>query len=162
MTAQKSKLMKTTKNPNDEDWFANEGGRFEDAGDLNGAILEYSHGLSVFPMSARLFARRGRCYYLQKQHRLAIADFDKAIEIKSDAANTLFLRASSHEECGNLEMALRDYRMSVSFVKSADAFECIGLILKFRKELAAARHAFSEALDLDPENQRLKNLRDSV
>lgn len=83
---------------------------FVEKGDYKHAIKIYTEILKVEPNYPDALFHRGRTYLLMKKYDLALADYEKLLELSpkydSSAYNN---RGLAHENLGNLDKALADY-----------------------------------------------------
>jgi len=58
-----------------------------DGHEYNEAIQHFKHAIELDPRMARAYDNLGLCYYYQNQNDLAVASYEKAIEIDSESAH---------------------------------------------------------------------------
>jgi len=76
-------------------------------GDSAGAIQDYTKALDLTP-SLEYYFQRGSTYQLLGEHRLALADLDKAVEYSPDQPHLYFARAQSRAALGDAAGAKSD------------------------------------------------------
>lgn len=126
--------------------------RFQDA------LKVYDLLLKSHPGNPKLWAFRGYCNFCREEYHAALADFDRALEIRDNVPTTLYYRAQVYEKLGKLSNALVDYEKSARLSPEADVYLNIGLIYRYLGNEQASRAAFTEALSIDPENETIRNL----
>lgn len=126
-------------------------------GDYTGAEIIYGELIVSSGRSPRALALRGYARYRAGAFRDAISDLDEAVLGKPDSPNTLFIRARSKEEIGDLDGAARDYAAVIRLrPDTADAHSQLGMIHEFRGQFELARDAYTRALSIDPDNKIAK------
>ncbi len=127
----------------------------EDSGDIDAAIQVLSGAILEARKEARLYAYRGRLYYLQNEFADAVDDFDSALSLHPRAASTLFFRARAKSMLGDLDAALEDFSLCIDIQPdSADAMYQMGLIHEYRREFGAAVEKFQAAIGVGGEDFR--------
>lgn len=129
---------------------------------FNDAEEHYRVYIQLFPRSAKLYARRGRCLFLLKRYQEAVSLFKEALAIKPNAPTALYMLGESHEQLGELNEALRAYQLSAETKPQADVFISMGLIHKYQGQYELARKAFSQAKSCAPNDQHIEDLLASV
>jgi len=124
-----------------------------DSGNFDAAIEALAREIANAPLNARLWARMGWCKFSKRDFRGAIPDFTKALSLKPGGATTLYFRARSWEEIGELANAVADYSESLKIKPRADAFIARGLIYKYSNRTTEAASDFESALQLEPDNE---------
>lgn len=132
-----------------------------DSGKYDEAILIYNEIIDREP-TAYVFAKRGFAKYENERYESAVEDFDRAIALKPDSPITLRYRAKSKEFLGALDEALRDYRASLAFRNRAETHSDIAMILEYQGRTADAINEFGLALEIDPEDEFVKNSLDEL
>jgi tetratricopeptide (TPR) repeat protein len=84
------------------------GSAIRKGGDAKRALEDFNHAVEYEPSADNLY-QRGATYQLLGEHRLAIADFDKVIEIIPDLGNAFYARAASKRAIGDLKGAEADH-----------------------------------------------------
>ena len=79
--------------PTDADEVARRGEAFASRRDFDAAIADLTHAVTLAPLEGRYRAQRGLIYLRNNQPFLAMADFDKALEINPNDIATRILRA---------------------------------------------------------------------
>ena len=128
---------------------------FYDGHDYNGAIQNFKHAIELDPGMARAYDNLGLCYYYQNQNQLALANFQRAIDLDRTAGHPSpwpylniataqqFLNQTSKAEA-NLREALR---LDPDFSK---AHFQLGTILEDEGRMEEALKEFRQAAQFDP------------
>jgi tetratricopeptide (TPR) repeat protein len=113
-------------------------------------ITLYDHSLKVSPSDV-IYCSRGVAYAQLGDHRQAILDYDRAIEINSEYAGAYNNRAVAYAQLGNHRQAISDYDRVIEIdPELALAYLNRG---KTYRELGDHRHAISDfdrAIEIDP------------
>ena len=118
------------------------------------SISIYNDLIKIEGNNARLFALRGFAKYKAKYFKDAIDDFSNAIKLKANVPTTLFFRARSKEEIGNLDGALKDYEECAKIDQDKyDIHLNMGLIYEYKGKLKKAKEKYQAVLNLDPTNE---------
>jgi tetratricopeptide (TPR) repeat protein len=83
------------------------------AGDITGALSDYSQAIKANPNSEEAFYERGRIYSEQKKYLEAISDFTKAITINGKHYRAYYLRGYTKYMMGNYRDAVSDFDFSI-------------------------------------------------
>ncbi len=79
------------------------------AGDIDGAIASYNEGIRIAPSVAVLYLNRAKAYLYKPNFQAAIADANKALELKvSKADDTYTIRGTAKAGLGDYDSALAD------------------------------------------------------
>lgn len=121
---------------------------------------QYSHhhteGLPKppYPQRAEVEAHnaRGIAYIESGEHALAIATFDKAIELESDYINAHYNRGLAYMRKGEVDKARYDYSRAIHFKRNyAEAYNNRGIAYHKKGETVYAIQDYSTAIGLNPE-----------
>ena len=98
------------------------------------AMKIYNRGISLNKRSAELYWRRGNLYARNDNHKMAIIDLTKSIEIDSlfNGGYAYWDRAISKEELKDTLGALSDYNKAILRSPEQGNFYCYRGILKYR------------------------------
>jgi tetratricopeptide (TPR) repeat protein len=125
--------------------------------DTSKAIDYYSKAIDITPYSAYL-SNRGLLYEDQKNYALALADYNKIIELLPGQPDGYFNRARVYEEMDLNNKALADLQKAKSLGKNdADLNNNLGNVYKHLKYNKLARKAYERVLALDPKNTQVRN-----
>lgn len=127
-------------------------GQVKDAkGDLQGAIEEYGKGIAKKP-KAESFYNRGVDYFQVAEYEKAIADFDKAIGMKSDYAYAYNDRGSAKKMNNDLSGAAKDYERAILInPKLTFAYNNLGSVYRAQKKYQEAIAEYNNAIRLKPD-----------
>ncbi|OIR12030.1 tetratricopeptide repeat protein [mine drainage metagenome] len=137
----------------------------------SGAVEDYTSAISYysdFPSLANLYFYRGESYYFDFKYQLAIDDYNKAYNYNYNNYGTLYrARADAYYFLGNYTDAKSDYSKCVSYFSSdlktqSNIYYYIGQCEKYLKNNDASLIAFNKALDIDPGNSKVYELRANI
>lgn len=119
----------------------------------------HSHHTEGMPKSAHpqhteaeIYNTRGIAYSERCEHDLAIAAFDKAIELESDDINAHYNRGLAYMRKGEVDKALADYSGAIQFKRNyAEAYNNRGVAYQKKGEIIYAVQDYSTAIGLNPE-----------
>lgn len=121
------------------------------AGDLAGAIVDYTQALALDPKNAQAYNNRGEARRHRGDVAGAIADFTRALELDPKHANTYYNRGLARKQQGDLEGAIADYTKALELnPKFAQACNNRGFARKQMGDLDGAIADYSRALKIDP------------
>ena len=101
---------------------------------------------------AEIYNTRGIAYSENDEHDLAIATFDKAIELESDYINAHYNRGLAYIRKGKVDKALADYSGTIQFKRDyAEAYNNRGIAYQKKGEILYAVQDYSTAIGLKPE-----------
>lgn len=134
------------KNPNS--WFAynNRAVYFEQNGDLEQALEYYTKSINLKPY-AYLYLNRGNIYLKDHKYQLAIADYNKAIELSPSMANIYNNRGNVYLNIKEYELALKDFNRALFLEPNfTQPLMNIGIIYGYKKEHQNALRYFEKAI----------------
>lgn len=123
-------------------------------GDHEKAIEDFTAALRLQPESqdSTLWRSRGRAYFVLKQYEEAVSDLSKAIQLNADDQWSLFIRAATRQELGQLDLALVDFTKAIDLKPSArKVYVYRARIHRDLGDFEAALADCQQAIDLDPE-----------
>lgn len=89
--------------------YFNRGNAFDDLGDHDGAIADYSESIKLKPDYAESHYNRGLSYNDKEDYDNALADFAEAIKLKPDFARAYYAQGRAYEGKGDLQQALASF-----------------------------------------------------
>ncbi|NEP77659.1 MAG: tetratricopeptide repeat protein [Okeania sp. SIO3B3] len=148
------------------------GKQFEDLGDYEAALLDFSKAIELKPDGASYYSDRGRAYSDRGNYEAALADYNKAIELSSENAlsNALFHQSRGsvffsrglvlHYKDYDYEAALKEYEAALAdYHKAIELKPDVGLfynsrgaVLGLKKDYEAALADYNKAIELEPDN----------
>jgi tetratricopeptide (TPR) repeat protein len=137
-------------NPNDADAFGRRAYAWEEKGEGDVALKDYSEAIRLKPKSEQWRLARGSLFLDKKNYDEAIADCDEAIRLnpKSIAFGDRGVAWSAKKDYGN---AIADYDRAIQLdPKVPEAFYNRGNAWKAKKEYEKAIADYDEAIRLDP------------
>lgn len=124
--------------------------------DFSKAIEQFDAAIKKDGTLPEVYFNRGNAYALSGNLDAALADFDKAIDLKPDYAEAFLNRAYYiKERRGDLEGALADYSKSIEVSQNdndAYALSNRSLVKMKMMEIAGAKEDVNRSIMLDPEN----------
>jgi len=139
-----------SKHPEASVAYINRGNAWQEKGDYNRAIADYSMAVMTEPNAADAYLNRGLAYFQLENTTLALQDFNQAILLGAHDAEAYNNRGLLRASIGQIDMALSD------FVKAAendplyvDAWINQGLMYANVKNYDPALEVLSRAIDLD-------------
>lgn len=90
----------------------NRGNAYDDSGDHDGAIADYTASIKLKPDNADSYYNRGIAYEGKQDYDSAIADYSALIKLMPDYAKAYYGRGRAKEAKGDLAEALLDYQQA--------------------------------------------------
>ncbi|MBN1913009.1 MAG: tetratricopeptide repeat protein [Candidatus Omnitrophica bacterium] len=106
------------------------------------------------PRKARGYHNRGMAIQASKEGNLldAIADFNKAIELKADYASAYSNQGRIYQATGDIQKALSYFNKAIQInPKSANYYYNRGVIYQYTKDLTQALADYNKALEFNPQ-----------
>ena len=102
---------------------------------------------------AEAYYNRGRAKYYLKDYKGAIADHNKAIELKPDYAKAYYKRGNVKRKLKDYQGAIADFDKAIELDRDyAKAYHMKGVVKYNLKDYEEAIKDFEEALKLQPDN----------
>ena len=96
------------------DYYFNQGVLKRQRGDNQGAIIEYTKAINMYPQFVMAYVNRGVAKYsLTNDWSIALEDFNKAVEINPSHAIALNNRGYAKRQMGDYGGALLDYDKAI-------------------------------------------------
>ena len=89
--------------------YFNRGNAYDDNGDHDGAIADYTAALKLKPDLGDAYLNRGFSYEGKKDYDNAIADYTRVIALNPTFAKAYYSRARVYEAKGDLQQALASF-----------------------------------------------------
>ncbi len=103
-------------------------------------------------IEAEIYNARGITYSESGEYDLAIAMFDKAIELQPDYMDAHYNRGLAYMRKGEVDKALADYSGAIQFKRDyAEAYNNRGIAYQKKNEIIYAVQDYSTAIGLNPE-----------
>ena len=113
----------TLKDHKDAKAYFNRGLAYDDKGQYDQAISDYSKAIEINPRLADAYYNRGNSYDDKGQYDQAISDYSKAIEINSEIAEAYINRGNAYSKKSQYDKAISDYSKAIEInPKYADAY----------------------------------------
>ncbi len=121
------------------------------AGDLGGAIADYTKAIELNPLYADAYYARGYVYSQTKNFTAAVIDYTKDIEIKPQDGKAYFARANILDDQGNFTLAIADYAKLIELnPQDASAYNSRGVSYGKKGDFVQAIADYDKAIELDP------------
>ena len=129
--------------------FDNRGLAYENKGDYNHAIADYSEAIRLNPNFANAFNNRGLAYAGLGDFDRAIADYSEAIRLNPNFAEAFDNRGVAYEKKGDHDHAIADFSEAIRLNPNfANAFNNRGVAYKAKGNLDRAAADFFAAKQL--------------
>jgi tetratricopeptide (TPR) repeat protein len=89
--------------------YFNRGNAFDDAGDHDGAIADYTQSIKFKPDYAQTYYNRGLSYNDKQDYASALADFAQAIKLRPDFGRAYYAQGRAYEGKGDFKQALGSF-----------------------------------------------------
>ena len=89
--------------------YFNRGNAYDQLGQLDLAIADYTEAIKLDPTDPDFFNNRGQTYDSRGEHDLAIADYTEAIRLDATSARPLYNRGLSYANKGDYQRAIADF-----------------------------------------------------
>jgi Flp pilus assembly protein TadD len=111
----------------------------------------YSHLVKINPKDYRALNNRGNEYEKRGHHELALADYNRALEIRPDFAIVYINRGNVRQKMGEYEKALQDYNMAIELKPHSDmAYNNRGFHKMLMGDLEGSESDIRAALAISP------------
>jgi tetratricopeptide (TPR) repeat protein len=131
--------------------FNNRGAARLDAGDLSGALADFTRALEIHPRYEEAYNNRGNVRLKTGHPRAAIEDYERAIDLDSTYAEAYLNRGNARQRTGDLDGAMDDYQQALALGASpARVYYNRGLARKRAGDVKGAIADYTRAVELDP------------
>jgi tetratricopeptide (TPR) repeat protein len=146
----------------DADMFLMRGFIYTLQGKSSQALNDINSSLSIEPTD-QLYALRGYIYlYLVNDYQLAMADFNKAIELNPNSVSGHINRSVLYSWQGNFEAAITDVDIAISLSPSSKVYNNRGTVYSAKGDIEKALADYSQAIELEPNDASYYSNRGSV
>jgi len=97
-----------------DEYYVNSGVQWDNRGDYDQAIVDYSQALAICPTDAVAHNNRGFDWYRKGDYDKALADFDQAVANRVNDPNTYNNRGTIESSKGDYEKAQADFYRAIS------------------------------------------------
>jgi len=116
-------------------------------------IAYYSKMIKTNPLDYRAFNNRGNEYEKRGHHDLAIADYNRCIELRTDFTLAYINRGNTYQKVDRYNMALEDYNRAIELNPNKDmAYNNRGFHYILMGHFDLAEEDIKKALNLSPNN----------
>ncbi len=122
-------------------------------------IKSYTKLIAEHPENKELYEGRGWCYFVNKEYKKALADFQKAYELDPQNTHYLFCCADCLGKLGKWDNALKEYKKIIEIdTKESSAYIAAAEILAMQGKNAEAETFYNKAISAkdDRENYFLR------
>ena len=144
--------------------YSKRGWSYNQKGNFDLAIMDYSMAIQMSPEYARLYNDRGVVYHNKKDYDRAVADYTKALQLTDDRDGILLYytnRGISFHYMGDYDHAVADFtqalRLTSDTAAQARLFNRRGLAFEGNKTYYQAIEDFTQAARLDPVNTEYRD-----
>jgi tetratricopeptide (TPR) repeat protein len=124
---------------------------WEDAGDFDKTIADYTKAIEINPKDAIAFNNRGNAWYRKGDYDKAIADYTKAIEINPKDAIAYYNRGFAWDKKGYFDKAIADYTKAIEIdPKYAKAYYSRGFAWDKKGDYGKAKADYDKAKEINP------------
>ncbi len=124
-----------------------------DAGDIQGAIRDFTQAIKFNPESAQAYSHRGFIWLTAREHEDAVRDFSQAIRLDSDHLRAYAGRGGAKVELGKPHSGLDDLNRAIQFgLEDANVYHNRAVARKETGDFKGAFEDSSQAIALQPKN----------
>ncbi|NEQ39274.1 MAG: tetratricopeptide repeat protein [Okeania sp. SIO3I5] len=134
-------------------YYSNRGDAYFQIGEKQKGIKDYDKAISLDPESAHKYYNwRGWWLHILEDSEAALADINKAIELKPDRAFYYKNRGNAYFQIGEKQKGIKDYDKAISLdPESADYYNWRGVKLYRLEDYEAAIADYNKAIELKPD-----------
>ena len=131
--------------------YTNRGNAYNDKGDYDLAIQDYTKAIELTPDDAEAYYNRGNAYALKGACDPAIQDLTKAIRLRPRYAKAYNNRGNVFGRKGALDLAIQDYSNAIEFEPDyAEAYDNRGNAYNDKGDYDLAVRDYDKAIELKP------------
>jgi tetratricopeptide (TPR) repeat protein len=124
---------------------------YEEKGQYDEAISNYTKALEINPRDAEAYYNRGVVYNRKGQYDEAISDFTKALEINARDADAYYNRGIVHNRKSQYNEAISDFSKALEInPRYADAYYNRGIAYNKKGQYDQAISDYNKALEINP------------
>lgn len=124
---------------------------YEEAGQFDKAISNYSKSIRLNPGFANAYFYRGIAYRKSSRFDLAISDYSRAIELSPGDADAYVSRGIAYRKSGRFDLAISDYSRALELKPgNADVYYYRGIAYRENGQFDMAIFDYSRAIELNP------------
>ena len=131
--------------------YHNRGMVYNDIGNFERTIADYTRAIGLNPNSVNSYFNRGLFYYERGDYECAIADYTRAIDLNSNDAYAYYKRGNAYEQKDDYECAIADYTRAIDLNPNyVVAYIDRGVSYCKRGDYERAIADYTHAIDLNP------------
>jgi tetratricopeptide (TPR) repeat protein len=143
--------------------YNNRGEARYSAGDVDGALLDFTRSIELNPSYDNAYGNRGTARLAKGDARGALKDYDRALRINPRYTSAYYNRGNLRKTNGDLDGALADYQRALALAPDyAVAYNARGRTYQAKDDLEAALADYNRAIQLDPGYANAYNNRSTV
>lgn len=151
--AEIAELTKDNELGNDYEALRQRAMEYNQKGEYDKAIAEYTASLKIKPDFHRTFCGRGNAYRCKEDYDKAIADYDEAIRIKPDYDIAFHMRGIAYKEKKDYDKAIADFTAAIGIQSdNPDYSSSRGLAYKGKKDYDAMIADFTKVIEIRAKN----------
>ena len=117
-------------------------------------IKNYTKLIAEHPNNKEFYEGRGWCYFVNKEYKKALADFQKASDLASQNTYYLFCRADCFEKLKEWNNALKEYKKIIEIdTKESSAYIAAAEILAMQGKNTEAETFYNKAISAKDDRQ---------
>lgn len=131
--------------------YNNRGYAIASAGNIEGAIADYTEAIRIDPAYAEAYSNRGNAYGARGDFEKAIADYNEAIRLQPQYAAAYTNRGHAYAAQRDFDRAIADYDTSLGIdPRNQITYNNRGFILFLKGDLDGAIADYTSAISIDP------------
>ena len=147
-------------NPNNAGAYFGRGTSYDDLGQEEHAIADYTKAIELKPNYAKAYNNRGNAYQDINQYERAIQDYNKAIELNLNYDYAYNNRGVAYDNLGQYERAIQDYDKAIQLNPNyTNAYLNRGVAYRHLNQYERAILDYNKTIELNPKYDIVYNNR---